>query len=221
MSNSKLKEYTNHTGGAYGADTYGCLAGMYCGFENHNHYTSYDNRKVSKKLRDKGIEPFVLGEFVMRQNRHRVNKLLGKSYQDNLLDNLQARNYHQVVNSDGVFCFSKVTGDSSVSGGTNTALQLAIKMDVDAYVYDIDKFIWLKYNTGIEKLEPCEPPVLPKDYSIVGSRDIEDYHVKDKRTGQWGSRKTYVGKQAENKIKKVMVELFKDTIKSIEGEDDE
>ena len=29
-------EYTNHTGGAYGVDTYGCLIGMYYGFNNHN-----------------------------------------------------------------------------------------------------------------------------------------------------------------------------------------
>ena len=30
----KLNEYTNHTGGAYGVDTYGCLIGMYYGFNN-------------------------------------------------------------------------------------------------------------------------------------------------------------------------------------------
>lgn len=206
-------DYTNHTGGAYGADTYGCLAGLYCGFKNHNHYRAYDNIKLSKKLRDKGLEAFVLDEFVIKQNRHRINKLLGKNYQDNIQGNLQARNYHQVSSSDSVFCFGRVTGDSSISGGTNTALQLTIILDVNVYVYDIVNFKWLHYNSDTGKLEDCGSPILTKDYAIVGTRDLEDYQVKDKETGAWVSREQYVGKNTENKVKRVMIKLFLDTLK--------
>ena len=86
---SKTNEYTNHTGGTYGADTYGCVIGIEYGFNNHNHYRPYDNIRLSKKLRDKGLKPVILDEHSIKQNRHRVNKILGKNYQDNIAGNLQ------------------------------------------------------------------------------------------------------------------------------------
>ena len=213
---SKTNEYTNHTGGAYGADTYGCIIGIEYGFNNHNHYRPYDNVRLSKKLRDKGLKPVILDEYSIKQNRHRVNKILGKNYQDNIAGNLQARNYHQVSNSHTVYCFSKKTSDTTISGGTNTALQLAIELGNEAYVFDVTTFEWWYYDMEQWKLIPCESPILDKQYAIVGTRDVEDYHVKDKRTGVWGSRPQYLGKDVEDKVKKVISKLYEDTLKAME-----
>lgn len=214
---NKLDEYTNRTGGAYGVDTYGCLIGMHYGFNNHNHYRAYDNIKLSKKLRDKGVEPVILDEYSIKQNRHRVNKILDKNYQDNIAGNLQARNYHQVSSSNTVYCFSKKTSDTTISGGTNTALQLAIELGNEAYVFDATTFEWWYYDMEQWKLIPCESPILDKQYAIVGTRDVEDYHVKDKRTGMWVSRPQYLGKEVENKVVKAIAKLYENTLKSIEG----
>lgn len=209
-------EYTNHTGGAYGVDTYGCLIGLEYGFNNHNHYRAYDNIRLSKKLRDKGLEPFILDEFVIKQNRSRVNKILNKNYQDNISGNLQARNYHQVSNSNSVYCFSKKLSDTTISGGTNTALQLAIELGNEAYVFDVTTFEWWYYDMWQRKLIHCDAPILDKQYAIVGTRDVEDYHVKDKKTGLWGSRPQYLGKGTEEKVKKAIAALYENTIKSFE-----
>lgn len=209
-------EYTNHTGGAYGVDTYGCLIGLEYGFNNHNHYRAYDNIRLSKKLRDKGLKPFILDEFVIEKNRSRVNKILNKNYQDNISGNLQARNYHQVSNSNSVYCFSKKLTDTTISGGTNTALQLAIELGNEAYVFDVTTFEWWYYDMSQYKLIQCDTPILDKQYAIVGTRDVEDYHVKDKKTGLWGSRPQYLGRGTEEKVKKAIATLYENTIKSFE-----
>lgn len=65
------------------------------------------------------------------------------------------------------------------------------------------------------KLIRCESPILDKKYAIIGTRDVEDYHVKDKKTGVWGSRLQYLGKEAENKVVKAIDKLYEDTLKSI------
>ena len=66
------------------------------------------------------------------------------------------------------------------------------------------------------ELIPCESLILDKQYAIVGTRDVEDYHVKDKRTGVWGSRPQYLGKDVEDKVKKAISKLYEDTLKVIE-----
>ena len=211
-------EYTNHTGGAYGVDTYGCLAGLHLGFKNHNHYRPYDNVKLSKKLKDKGLKAFILPEFAMEQNRLRVNKLLGTNHKDVISGNLQCRNYFQVICSDAIFCFAKIIGDSKISGGTNTALQLAIELEVEAYVFSLEDFCWHHYDRESKVLDDCAPPILTKDYAIIGTRDVEDYYVKNKVTGGWASRKQYLGKEAELLVKDEIMQLFTRTINQYSGE---
>lgn len=71
------------------------------------------------------------------------------------------------------------------------------------------------------KLIPCDSPILDKQYAIVGTRDVEDYHVKDKRTGMWDSRPQYLGKEVENKVVKAIAKLYENTLKSIEGNDEQ
>ena len=212
----KTDEYTNHTGGAYGADTYGCVIGIEYGFNNHNHYRPYNNTNLSRKLRDKGLKPFILDKGNLDVARNKINKLLGKDYQDNIMGNLQARNYYQVGNSDAIYCFSRKRGEATVYGGTNTALQLAIELDVEAYVYDIDEYVWYKYNKDSKLLELCKPPILTKNYAIIGSRDCEKYSVKDNKTGCWGVRGGYIGEHAEIIVKKTIAKLYEDTLKAME-----
>ena len=84
-------------------------------------------------------------------------------------------------------------------------------------MFDVTTFEWWYYDMEQWKLIPCESPVLDKQYAIVGTRDVEDYHVKDKRTGVWGSRPQYLGKDVEDKVKKAIAKLYEDTLKAMEG----
>ena len=210
-------DFTNHTGGAYGADTFGDTIGREFGFTKHMHYRPYDNANLSATLRKKGIKGQHLTRAETDHGRNEINKLLNGRYQDNIVGNLQGRNYYQVANSRAVFCISKIVGMASISGGTNTAFQLAIRMNKPVYVYDVEVFEWYQYNYLTHQLESMggETPILTKEYAIVGTRDIEDYHIKNKATGQWGSRPNYLGDKTSRIVQEAIRDLYRVTLAAI------
>lgn len=208
-----LDKYVNHTGGAYGVDTIGCVVGLSLGFNNHVHFRPVGNERLSKRLRVLMLQPTVVSRESLNLAKVKINSLLNKNYKGGISADLQFRNYFQVVNSDAIFCFSRITGNSSVAKGTNTALQLAIALNKDAYVFDTLTFKWYKYIE--EVLSLCEIdyiPVLTDRYAIVGTRDVEDYKVLDRATGLWVSRPTYLGKDTEMKVERAIRELYVSTL---------
>ena len=210
-----LDRYTNHSGGAYGVDTMGCIVGLSLGFKNHNHYRPANNTRLSRRLRQLMLAPKILTEEQLEFARKEVNRILSKNYKSGIAADLQSRNYFQVANSTAVYCFSKKTGDSSISGGTNTALQLAIKMGRDAYVFDLNSLRWFVYNPEVGSLcEMSETPELTFDYAIVGTRDVEDYETRDPKSGIWSPRLQYLGKDVESEVGKALEKLFLKTRES-------
>ena len=202
---------TNHSGGAYGADTSWDLIGRELGFSNHNHYRDTNNPKLSKQLRDLGIEAVLLTSDEMEIARNNIYQILKIKYKDDIRGNLQARNYYQVVRSDAVFAIATLSEDRrKVSGGTNTAVQLALCLDKPVYIWDIDTEQWYEYHGYYFK--PCDTPVLTENYAGVGTRDIEDYHVMNKYSGKFEARPQYVGdikrQLAENAIRKVYLKTL-------------
>ena len=181
------------------------------------HYRPYDNANLSATLRKKGIKGQHLTRAETDHGRNEINKLLNGRYQDNIVGNLQGRNYYQVANSRAVFCISKIVGMASISGGTNTAFQLAIRMNKPVYVYDVEVFEWYQYNYLTHQLESMgdETPILTKEYAIVGTRDIEDYHIKNKATGQWGSRPNYLGDKTSRIVQEAIRDLYRVTLAAI------
>ena len=216
---SYLDKYVNHSGGAYGVDTMGCVIGLSLGFNNHVHFRPEGNERLSKRLRVLMLQPSVIGREGLDFAKNQINSLLNKNYRGGISADLQFRNYFQVSNSDAVFCFSRISGVSSITGGTNTALQLAIVLKRDAYVFDTLTFKWYKYNEEILSL--CEIdyiPVLTDRYAIVGTRDVEDYKVLDRATGLWVSRPAYLGKDTEMKVARAIRELYVNTLNHINSE---
>ncbi len=219
----KPEDFTNHSGGAYGGDTFWDIIGRTFGFTNNKHYRDAGNISLSKQLRDKGIKAEVLSKEQMDKARTEVENLLGKKYPDTLQGNLQVRNYYQVANSDGVFAIAKLDTDkgfksTSVLGGTNTAVQLGIKLNKPVYVWDIFSEKWYKFDTNLKQFEFTETPVLTKNFAGVGSRDVENYQTKNKETGNWESRKEYIGKEKEEKAKQAIKDVYQKTLgKSNQG----
>ena len=204
-----IDRYVNHTGGAYGVDTMGCIIGLSLGFKNHIHFRPPMNQTMSRRLRVLMIKPKVLSMEEIAFARGEVNRLLNKNYRNDTAGDLQARNFYQVNSSDTVFCISRKTGDSTISGGTNTALQLAIKLGKDAYVFDVQTLRWFVYNQEVERLLEFEGiPEMTYNYAIVGTRDVEDYHYRDPKTKQWVSRPTYLGKDVESAVDKAIGDLY-------------
>lgn len=209
-----LSCFTNHSGGAYGVDTFGHITGYWHGFYNHNHYRPAGNEKLSQKLRILMASAVIID---LDEARTEVNKILNTNYKNNLFDNLKVRNYFQVKFSDAVYCFSRKISDNEISGGTNTAFQLAIKMGKTAYVFDIDSMQWFIYNEEVKSLcELSETPVLTFDYAIIGTRDIENYNTRNRSTGEWESRKEYLGDEKSSKIISEIENLYKVTLDYID-----
>jgi hypothetical protein len=218
---NKPEDFTNHSGGAYGGDTFWDIIGKTFGFTNNKHYRDAGNTSLSKQLRDKGIKAEVLSKEQMDKARIEVENIIGKKYPDTLQGNLQVRNYYQVANSDGVFAIAKLDTDkgfksTSVLGGTNTAVQLGIKLNKPVYVWDIFTEKWYKFDINSNQFEPTETPVLTKNFAGVGSRDIENYQVKNKETDKWESRKEYVGKEKEEKAKQAIKDVYQNTLNKIQ-----
>lgn len=206
----KLTDYINHSGGAYGGDTYWDIIGREFGVKNHKHYRDIANTSLSKQLKERGIKAEVLSKNQMDKARVEISNLLGIKYKDDLRGNLQVRNYYQVANSDAVFAIAKLDSDKKgVNGGTNTAVQLAIRLNKPVYVWDINTEKWYLYknNNFIES----DVPILTPNFAGVGSRNIEDYNVLNKKTGKWESREEYVGKDKEESAKKAIRAVYEKT----------
>lgn len=217
---NSMDEITNHSGGAYGGDTFWDIIGREFGVINHKHYRDSENTSLSKQLKDKGVKAEVLSKEQMDKARKDIKSLLGIEYKNDLQGNLQVRNYYQVANSDAVFAIAKLdTNDNfdsnAVLGGTNTAVQLAIKLNKPVYVWDIFTEQWYKFNGNVFK--KSETPILTKDFAGIGSRDIEDYNVLDKETNKWTSRKEYVGKEKEEKAKQAIRDVYQNTLNNLQN----
>jgi hypothetical protein len=210
----KPSDFTNHSGGAYGGDTFWDIIGREFGVTKHKHYKDAGNANLSQKLKNAGVTATILSKEQMDTARTEVEKLLGKKYPDTLEGNLQVRNYYQVANSDAVYAIAKLNNqENGVNGGTNTAVQLGIKLGKPVYVWDIETEGWSKYNSNTKEFEPSGIPILSKNFAGIGSRDIENYNTKDK-DGKWTPRKEYLGAAKEAAAKKAISDVYENTFKS-------
>ena len=226
VQNDKLKpsDYINHSGGAYGGDTFWDLIGREFGITNHKHYKDAGNANLSQQLRNKGVKAEILTKEQMDFARQKVKELLGIEYKDDLKGNLQVRNFYQVYNSDAVYAIAKINNDNkSVNGGTNTAIQLGIKLNKPVYVWDINTEKWNKFEPNLEdvlsgktvsEFYEVETPTLTKNFAGIGSRDIENYNVQ--KEGKWQPREEYVGKEKEEKAKQAIRDVYKETLQTQE-----
>lgn len=234
---AEASEYTNHSGGAYGGDTYWDIIGREFGVTNHKHYREASNASLSTQLRKAGVKAEVLTKEQMDTARAEIEKLLGEKYPDTTEGNLKVRNYYQVANADAVYAIAELTTttdksnpnltDSTksrygyllnkVKGGTDVAVQLGIKLGKPVYVWDLNYRSWFKFNG--REFEQVNTPVLTKNFAGVGSRDIELYSVKD-RDGNWVPRPQYKGQDVEEAAKQAIRDVYDNTFKTTEPSQD-
>ena len=221
-----LSTYTNHSGGAYGGDTFWDIIGREYGVTDQRHYKDAGNANLSQKLRNAGVQATILTKEQMDKARTEVERLLGENYPDTLQGNLQVRNYYQVANADAVFAVATInpTTSPAVLGGTNTAVQLGIKMGKPVYVFDLDTKKWYTQDldflaNGFDKTKhewnyngwlEIDTPTLTKNFAGVGSRDIESYNVQ--KEGKWVPREQYKGPEVEAAAKQAIRDVYENTL---------
>ena len=205
-------EYEDYSGGAYGADTEWDIIGRKYGLTKFNHYRDEGNQSLSKRLRASGVKAKVLTKEQIEEARTKEFKLLGILQPDTLQGNLQVRNYYQVANSDGIFAIANTNQDmNGVTGGTNTAVQLGIKMNKEVHVWNTVDEKWYKYNSTTNKFEQEDTPVLTKKFAGIGTRDIENYQVKNKNTGKFEDRTQYLGQAKETAARQAIEDVYAKT----------
>ena len=209
-SNNPLNTYTLYSGGAYGADQiFGVLAHKY-GVGKQFHIRPVGNEKIHKSLSKLGLQPLVAQSDNLFKAVDKIKELLGIELRLGTGSNLLARNYYQVNKSESVLAVAYLTGDfKSVLGGTRIAVDLSIALNLPTYVLDVTTENWYSYNYEANQFQLYSGiPTLTRKFTGVGTRDIENYNIKDKLTGQWVSREQFVGQDKANRLIGLMEQVF-------------
>ena len=142
--------------------------------------------------------------------RDKIQELIGLKLTSNLGNNLKARNYFQVSNSESVLAVAKLKPDmKSVFGGTSVAVDLGIALNLPVYVLDVTTESWYMYDSIAKKFTPFSGvPPLTRKFTGVGTRDIENYNIKDKVSGNWVPRKEFVGEAKAETLSSILRQVF-------------
>lgn len=230
--------YTLHSGGAYGADTEWDLIAREFGVIDAKHYRAAGRPNLSQRLKNAGVKATIATEKEMDEGYKALNLLMKKEMPRTDNNDLLARDYLQVKNSDAVFAITTIKNANTVEGGTNYAVQFAIKQKKPIYVLNLvdkpdltkkegnlyESMQWYKYNYQNKRFEVTSPPVLTKRFAGVGSRDIENYNVLNKQTGKWEPRMEYLGDEVRNAVRQEIRNTFNRTFagfgRSVENVDE-
>ena len=207
-------EFTNHSGGAYGSDTEWDLIGREFGVTDHRHYRDANNTKLSLRLRNIGVQPVVLTNEQLEHARAKVKQILGIEYPNDIEGNLKVRNFYQFDNADAIYAIGTLKDDKKgITGGTNTSVQLGIKLNKSVYVWDVTSEKWHKFNGN--QFTPCETPVLTKNFAGIGTRDTEKYKKGVKgQLGKFEDNPKYLGKEKEQKAVQAIRDVYAKTFGS-------
>lgn len=182
MEEDNKKLYTNHSGGAEGGDLIWDSEGRKIGINNHNHYTVayYDKLSTQEKevLNTEYLETVkFLGRGVISKDTY-AGKLVRR-------DMLQANKGNAIFgitelvkpNTKGRKGYSNKMLYSIPEGGTGYALARGILSNKPTYVFNQsseygNEIGWYKWNNVIKDFEKTITPTLTKDFTGIGSREI-------------------------------------------------
>lgn len=217
----QVGNYIMYSGGARGSDAlFAEIAGSF-GLWRQLHIRPYNNTKIAPWLHKKGFTPYVAKPENLVEASERLRALgVGLYNPTTLAGALQCRNYFQVVKADAVFAVAKILeGGVAVAGGTNTAVQTAILMSKPVYVLNTDDREWYEWNSHLQMFMKMNTiPKIPRRFAGVGTRDVEDYKVKDPNTGEWVTRPQYLGDEIKKEVIEKLKELFSKNLKDLEDQ---
>ena len=179
LPNRKGNTFTNHTGGAYGADSIWADMLRLYGVDN-KHYRPVKDMPT-KRLKDLSAKKDEVVSITKEEQDagKALNTKLGNSVHD-----LNNRNFVQILNADAVFAVAPIK-DGKVQGGTGSATRMASELGKQVYVLDTETVQWMKEVDGNYVILD-ELPKFPINFAAVGTRGIESYPKKNK-DGSWGS----------------------------------
>ena len=170
-----MSKYTNHSGGAQGADMtwevvgveYGVATNAY-GFRGHTNH-SYNPVVLNTEQLLEGWEHVNEAEKTLGRN---IKRIEFNPYVRNLI----CRNWYQIKNSTTVFAVGKFKKRYlEVDGGTGWAVQMAMDNDRTIYFFDQENKQWTIWNSHVKQFHPITyTPTLTEDFAGIGTRAIND-----------------------------------------------
>lgn len=162
-----LGEFTLHSGGAAGSDTWWGRVGEQYGVSLKHYYhgnpTPAGNVEVSDKEFKEGLPLAYQAAKDMGRKAETVTK-----YQD-----LIGRDVTQATRASEIFAIGVLDG-TQVKGGTGYAVQIGINLGKPVHVFDQEKNQWYQYDYGTKSFVETETPTLSKDFAGIGTREIND-----------------------------------------------
>ena len=207
-SNNRLNTYVLFSGLAKGADSlFMNLASKY-GVGRQIHIRPVGNLGNTKNLPN-GVEVLVAQSEHLLKACDKIKELLGVELKYGMGSNLLARNYYQVNKSESVLAVAHLNQDNTVKGGTSVAVDLAIVLNLPVYVLDVFTEKWFIYDYTTKSFTAFNgTPPLTRKFTGVGTRDIENYNIKDKLTGEWVPRAEFVGQAKATRLVALMEQVF-------------
>lgn len=165
-----MKKYICHSGGCPGSDMTWENEGLI--YDVHTIAYSFWNH------RQQGRNQKILSGLELKEGFERVLKAneVIKKYpqgQAQYIQNLLARNWFQVKNSEAIFAIAKSVKGNLVEGGTGWAVQMAIDVRKPLFVFDQPTICWLKFDYDKNRFEKMAVlPKLTEHFAGVGTREI-------------------------------------------------
>ena len=162
-----LYSYTNHSGGARGSDAAWDIIGQTYGVKSIHYYAE----GYKTPLGNLALNVDQLSEADVYL--HKANEVLKRRFPTNnqYVDGLLRRNWHQVKNAEAVFAISTIK-NNIVQGGTGWAVHMAISVNKEVFVFDQDMDDWFTYRR--DAFRRCNTPILTKNFAGIGTREIKD-----------------------------------------------
>lgn len=166
------KDYTNHSGGAKGADFEWDKIGRLYGVEAHIHWRPEHLKSITKE-----------GEAQMLHDVKLAATRLGRPTSFKGIELVQ-RNWLQVHHAEAIFAISYIinpgekdfkgfmnkTEKQIVSGGTGWAVEMAIQKYKPTDVFDMTTNQWYCWVSAECKFVLRDIPVLTEKFAGIGSR---------------------------------------------------
>lgn len=170
------KDFTNHSGGAQGADLMWDTIGREHGFENHRHWLPEDLDFISDETTQ-----------IIRKDVITAAKALDRPTSFKGIE-LVRRNWFQVHYSQAnIYAIAPIlqpgmsnlrgmkntTGKPVVDGGTGWTVEMAIQKTGLVFVFDTRTNKWYNWEYGVNDFRPMNHiPLLTTLYAGIGSRAI-------------------------------------------------
>ena len=167
-----MNKYTCHSGGCAGADMFWENEGFKYGVKTiaysfHNHKQDSTNQKILtvEELNEGFLHVMIANKTLKRYPQG----------QPRYVQNLLARNWYQVLNSEVVFAIGKFKTKTIVDGGTGWAVQMSIDNNKPVFFFDQPTNCWNTYAYDTTEFRVMyELPKLTENFAGIGTRELND-----------------------------------------------